>query len=82
MRNGNANSKKNPLVANRGTGDFILEKLVIHGGNRLSGEIEISGAKNAAVALLPAALLADGIVTIDNLPAIDDVLTLEKILKN
>ena len=35
-------------------GDLILEKLVIHGGNRLSGEIEISGAKNAAVAIIPA----------------------------
>ena len=41
-------------------GDLILEKLVIHGGNRLSGEVEISGAKNAVVAILPAAILVSG----------------------
>lgn len=58
-----------------------MEKFVIRGGNPIKGRVSVDGAKNAAVALLPAALLADGIVTIDNLPAIDDVLTLEKILK-
>lgn len=50
-----------------------MEKLVIHGGTRLKGEVVISGAKNAAVAILPATLLIDGICTIENLPNISDV---------
>jgi len=50
-----------------------LEKLVINGGTRLTGEVTISGAKNAAVAILPATLLIDGVCTIDNLPNISDV---------
>lgn len=50
-----------------------MEKLVIKGGTRLTGDVVISGAKNAAVALLPATLLVDGICTINNLPSISDV---------
>lgn len=50
-----------------------LEKLVIRGGKPLIGEIEISGAKNAAVAILPATLLAKGEFIIDNLPNISDI---------
>ena len=50
-----------------------MEKLVINGGTRLTGEVTISGAKNAAVAILPATLLIDGVCTIDNLPNISDV---------
>ena len=50
-----------------------MEKLVITGKTRLNGEVTISGAKNAAVAILPATLLIDGICTIDNLPNISDV---------
>ena len=50
-----------------------MEKLVITGGTPLKGEVKISGAKNAAVAILPATLLIDGICTIDNLPDISDV---------
>lgn len=50
-----------------------MEKLVITGPTPLKGEVEISGAKNAAVAILPAALLVDGICTIENLPNISDV---------
>ena len=50
-----------------------MEKLVIHGGTRLHGEVIISGAKNAAVAILPATLLINGICTIENLPNISDV---------
>ena len=50
-----------------------MEKLVITGGYPLKGEVTISGAKNAAVAILPATLLIDGICTIDNLPNISDV---------
>ena len=50
-----------------------MEKLVIHGGTPLKGEIEIIGAKNSAVALLPATLLIKGICTISNLPNISDI---------
>ena len=49
-----------------------MEKLVITGGTKLQGEVTISGAKNAAVAILPATLLLDGIYTINNLPNITD----------
>lgn len=50
-----------------------MDKLVITGKTPLRGEVTISGAKNAAVAILPAALLIDGICTIENLPNISDV---------
>lgn len=50
-----------------------MEKLVITGPTQLNGEVTISGAKNAAVAILPATLLIDGICTIDNIPNISDV---------
>ncbi len=48
-------------------------KYVIHGGRKLRGEVTISGAKNAAVAILPATLLADGPSVIENVPQITDV---------
>lgn len=50
-----------------------MEKLVITGGTPLKGKVTISGAKNAAVAILPAALLINGTCTINNLPNISDV---------
>ncbi|MEE0946026.1 MAG: UDP-N-acetylglucosamine 1-carboxyvinyltransferase [Acutalibacteraceae bacterium] len=57
-----------------------MEKFVIEGGKRLVGEVHISGAKNAAVAILPAVLLADSPCVIENLPDISDVeLTLKTI---
>ena len=49
-----------------------LDKYVIHGGNALHGEVEISGAKNAAVAIIPAALLVEGVCRIENIPQISD----------
>ena len=49
-----------------------MEKYRIHGGNPLRGEIEISGAKNAAVAMIPAALLVEGVCRIENMPHISD----------
>ena len=49
-----------------------LEKIVIEGGHALSGSIKIGGAKNSAVALIPASLLANGICTIKNVPNITD----------
>ncbi|SUY48467.1 UDP-N-acetylglucosamine 1-carboxyvinyltransferase [Clostridium putrefaciens] len=60
-----------------------MEKLVVHGGNRLFGDIDISGAKNAAVAIIPAALMAsEGTCHIDNIPSIEDVHCLERITKS
>ncbi len=53
-----------------------MEKFVINGGKALHGSVHISGAKNAAVAILPAVLLADGPCVIENLPEISDVATL------
>ncbi len=50
-----------------------VEKYIINGGKRLEGEVEISGAKNAAVAILPAVVLSDGICRIENIPNIADV---------
>ena len=50
-----------------------MDKFVIKGGTRLKGEVTISGAKNAADAILPATLLINGVCTIDNLPNISDV---------
>lgn len=57
-----------------------LENFVIQGGNELFGEVNISGAKNAAVAIIPAALLADDIVRIENIPNISDVSLMIQIL--
>lgn len=55
-----------------------MEKLVIHGGKPLKGEVTISGAKNAVVAIIPAVLLVKGRCVIENVPDISDV---ESILK-
>ena len=60
-----------------------MEKLIINGGAKLYGEVEISGAKNAAVAILPAAIMvASGISEIENIPDIDDVHCLERIIES
>ena len=58
-----------------------MNKYQIRGGNRLHGTIEISGAKNAAVAILPAALLVDGVCRIENIPQISDVTLILQILR-
>ena len=50
-----------------------MTKYLIQGGNPLHGTIQISGAKNAAVAIIPAALLVDGVCRIENVPQISDV---------
>ena len=50
-----------------------MTQFVIRGGRKLQGEVEISGAKNAAVAILPAAFLVDGECRIENIPQISDV---------
>lgn len=58
-----------------------MDKLVINGPTRLKGEVNISGAKNAAVAILPATLLINGICKIENMPNISDVKIYCKILE-
>lgn len=57
-----------------------MKQIVIEGRQTLKGVIPISGAKNSAVALLPAALLSKGIVTIDNVPNISDIEAIKEIL--
>ena len=59
-----------------------MKKYVIHGGRPLYGKVEISGAKNAAVGIIPAALLVEGPCRIENIPAISDVDMLLNILKD
>ncbi|WP_321387588.1 UDP-N-acetylglucosamine 1-carboxyvinyltransferase [uncultured Enterococcus sp.] len=58
-----------------------MKKIVINGNRPLSGEVCISGAKNSAVALIPAAILADSPVTLDGVPDIQDVHSLIEILE-
>ena len=58
-----------------------MKTLVIEGGHLLEGEITIGGAKNGAVALIPAALLSDEVVTIENIPNISDIDALVEILE-
>ena len=62
-------------------GSADLDKFVIKGGKRLNGKVEISGAKNAAVAILPAVLLADSPCVIENVPDISDVNAIFTVLK-
>ena len=58
-----------------------LTKYLIQGGKPLHGTIQISGAKNAAVAIIPAALLVDGVCRIENVPQISDVTLILQILR-
>ena len=57
-----------------------MEKYLVTGKNRLTGEVTISGAKNAAVAIIPAVILSDGVCVLENLPGISDVGVLLHIL--
>ena len=57
-----------------------MKKYVIRGGNLLEGEVRVSGGKNAAVAIIPAALLVNGVCIIENVPVVNDVILLTKIM--
>ena len=57
-----------------------MEKIIVHGGRKLSGEVVVSGAKNAVVAIIPAAILVKGTCVIENVPDIQDVRVLVEIL--
>ncbi|MDP4120817.1 MAG: UDP-N-acetylglucosamine 1-carboxyvinyltransferase [Bacillota bacterium] len=59
-----------------------MDKYVINGGKSLVGEVNISGAKNAAVAIIPATILADGPCRIENIPLISDVSLIAKIMQD
>ena len=59
-----------------------MTKYIVEGGKPLYGEVEISGAKNAAVAIIPAALLVDGVCRIENIPQISDVTMCLRILED
>ena len=61
---------------------MTVDKYVIKGGTMLHGEVEISGAKNAAVAIIPAALMVDGVCRIENIPQISDTDMLLTILSH
>ena len=52
---------------------LFMDKLIVQGRKRLVGEVNISGAKNAAVAVIPAAIMAEGVSVLENLPRIEDV---------
>jgi UDP-N-acetylglucosamine 1-carboxyvinyltransferase len=58
-----------------------MDKIVVEGGSRLVGEIRVSGAKNAALPLLAAALLPGGASTYKNVPLLQDVATMGKLLR-
>jgi len=58
-----------------------MKRIRIEGGKKLTGTITISGAKNSAVALVPASLLSDEVVKIDNIPDISDIQALNEILE-
>lgn len=57
-----------------------MEKIIIEGGNPLHGTVNISGAKNAVVAIIPATILAQGICRLENIPNISDVYAMIRIL--
>ena len=58
-----------------------MRKIIINGGKKLQGEVTVSGAKNSVVALIPAIILSDGVVTPDGVPAISDVDNLIEIIE-
>lgn len=59
-----------------------MDKFLIEGGKTLSGEVRISGAKNAALPIIAAGLLVKGPLTIDNMPALHDVNTMLKLIES
>jgi len=58
-----------------------MDRLVVQGGERLRGELRVSGAKNATLPVLAAAILADGVTTVRNVPELRDIATMLKLLE-
>jgi len=59
-----------------------MDKLIIEGGRRLQGEVRVSGAKNSVLPLMASAILATGVSTMSNVPALKDVDTMGRLLEN
>lgn len=60
-----------------------MEQIIVQGGNRLTGNVKIEGAKNAVLPILAASLLAeDGITTLDNVPILSDVFTMNQVIRH
>ena len=59
-----------------------MEKFIIHGNTKLHGEVEISGAKNSALPLISAAVLINGVTTLENVPNISDIQIMCEILNH
>ena len=59
-----------------------MDKLIIQGAGPLQGEVWISGSKNAALPILSASLLCEGLVSIDNLPHLQDVTTTDRVARH
>jgi len=57
-----------------------LDKFIIRGGNKLQGRVKVSGAKNSALALMPATLLTNGSNLLENIPEVNDIYTMSKLL--
>ncbi|MCL6087559.1 MAG: UDP-N-acetylglucosamine 1-carboxyvinyltransferase, partial [Actinobacteria bacterium] len=57
-----------------------MTKFIIKGQNRLNGKVKISGAKNSALKIMAASIMANGRTTLKNVPVIDDVLTMAEVL--
>ena len=57
-----------------------MDKIIIEGGRPLSGEVTISGAKNAALPILASALLTDGVCSYDNVPDLHDIQSIKELL--
>ena len=74
--------KPNNCLTKYDSGGQKVDRILINGGKPLSGEVHISGAKNAAVAIIPAALLVEGRCVIENLPDISDVDSILKMVKS
>ncbi len=68
-------------LADRTSCEYHLDKFIIHGGKKLHGTVAISGAKNASLALMPAAMLASGTFHLHNTPDLRDITTMSSLLK-
>ena len=59
-----------------------MEMLIVNGGRRLSGRVQVSGSKNAALPVMAASLASDGLVVLNNIPALVDVATMTRLLRS
>ena len=59
-----------------------MDKFIISGGKKLSGNVKVSGSKNSSLALMPAAILCSGVSVLKNTPELNDVFTMSKLLKH